>query len=168
MQGEFLWWKTSSLLAVFLCWIHRFPLCLQTHLIHTRKYNLCHRDQTEKTFQGTNVRNYTWDSAAPFHDKPTWIIFHSQTLRLQSQFGFLGQSCDELTNSEELSLAKGREGGGWSFLDPFLVSGDIEASKTLEDSLGVSVVVSRGWIVPRDALAMLRPICHSNTFTQTN
>lgn len=61
------------------------------------------------------------------------------------------------------------------FLDPFLVSGDIEDSKTLENSLialvCVCVCVSRGWIVPRDEPEDVgsNPEAHlSFTHTHTN
>lgn len=75
----------------------------------------------------------------------------------------------------EFGLQIGWGCGGVIFLDQFVVSGDMEASKTLADSLSLSLYASKGWIVPRDVMtlgmlaAIRRPsVIHTHVHTPIN
>lgn len=69
-------------------------------------------------------------------------------------------SRSELQRTDKQHWARSKLGAGigWRYgglgrgivLDPIQVSGDMEASKLLEDSLSLSACVSRGWIVPQE------------------
>ena len=138
--------------------------------------NLCQH------FRDTNVRNFTSEQ----HLCMITDLIYAALLRCSSLTPisvWFSRSEPQRTDKQHQARSKLGAGIGWRYggleggvivLDPFLVSGDMEAPELLEDSLSLSACVSRGWIVPQDALALgmlaviLRPICHSHTCTHPN